>query len=358
MTRTVLIMAAGTGGHITPGLAIARELQARGWNVRWLGTTQGMENRLVPKAGFPIDTIEFAGMRGKGLMHALRGLWNLWPAVSSCRRLIEQMKPAVVVGMGGYATVPGGLAARLSGVPLVLMNSDAGLLLSNRLLAPFAKRVLFGFEGSAARRMRNALITGAPVRPEIAALAWPKERYEARDGPLRLLVLGGSLGADIINRTVPRAVAMLEEEDRPIVVHQAGADYADFVRAAYAHEGVKAEVRPFINDMAGVYAQADVVLCRAGALTVSELAVAGVASILVPFEASTTSHQTENAEFLANNKAAILQPQTSFNPFRLSKLLHGLNRGPCLAMAQAARALGRPEATARAADAIEQVALS
>jgi len=356
MTRTLLIMAGGTGGHIMPGLAIAEAMRARGWAIRWLGTAHGMENRLVPEAGIALDTIEFAGLRGKGFAHAVRGLGQLIGGLVESIRFVSKLKPHAVLGMGGYVTVPGGFAAALSRIPLALMNADSSLLLSNRALKPFATRLMFGLPGKLDEAGHKALWTGSPVRAAIGALPPPAERFAGRSGPLRLLVLGGSLGAATLNRNVPLALATMPEAERPIVVHQAGAQHADALAAVYRDVGVAASVEPFIADMAARYAEADVVICRAGAITVSELTAAGVASVLVPLLVSTTTHQRDNATYLERAGAAIHLPQAGLTTELLSKLLSSLTRERLLAMAEAARAIGKPQATATVADEIEAIA--
>ena len=353
MTRTLLIMAGGTGGHIMPGLAIAEAMKARGWAIRWLGTAHGMENRLVPEAGIALDTIAFAGLRGKGIGHALRGIGQFALGIVKSLRFVRTLKPHAVLGMGGYVTVPGGLAAALVRIPLLLMNSDSALLLSNRALKPFAERLLFGLPGRIDDVGVKAVWTGSPVRTSIASLPPPAVRYAGRTGPLRLLVLGGSLGAAVINRHVPLALAAMPEADRPVVVHQAGAQHADALAAVYRDLGVNAVVQPFIEDMAGAYREADLVLCRAGAITVSELTAAGVASVLVPLLASTTTHQRDNAIYLADAGATIHLPQDALSAEALSSLLASFTREKLLTMAEAAHRLGKPRATDTVADEIE-----
>lgn len=360
MTRTLLIMAGGTGGHIMPGLAIAETMRARGWAIRWLGTAHGMENRLVPEAGIALDTIAFAGMRGKGLGHTLRGLGQLVGGLFDSIRFVSKLKPHAVLGMGGYVTVPGGFATALARIPLALMNSDSALLLSNRALKPFATRLMFGLPGRVEESGRGgkcrAVWTGSPVRAAIGSLAPPAERYAARSGPLRVLVLGGSLGAAALNRNVPLALATIAEDQRPIVVHQAGAQHAEALAAVYRDVGVVASVEPFIDDMAARYAEADLVICRAGAITVSELTAAGVASVLVPLLASTTTHQRDNAIYLERAGAAVHLPQSSLDAQSLAALLTSLTRQRLTTMAEAARGLGKPQATATVADEIEAIA--
>ncbi|MDE2146894.1 MAG: undecaprenyldiphospho-muramoylpentapeptide beta-N-acetylglucosaminyltransferase [Burkholderiales bacterium] len=352
----LVVMAAGTGGHIIPGLAVAREMQGRGWSVSWLGTAQGMENRLVPEAGIALDTIAFSGLRGKGPLHTLTGGLRLLKAFWDCLRLLRRRGADAVLGMGGYVCFPGGLMASLLGRPLMLVNADAALLLSNRWLLPVADRVAFGFDGAAAARTRRAVVTGNPVRPEIEALPEPAARYAGRTGALRLLVVGGSLGAQVLNQVLPAALALIEPAQRPQVVHQTGAAQADAVRAAYAQAGIAAEVRPFITEMPAQLAACDLMVCRAGAITVSELCAAGVPAILVPLVARTTSHQRDNAAWMASQGAALHLAQSELTAEKLADTLRGLTRESLLAMAGRARGLARPHAAARVADEIEALA--
>jgi len=354
--KHLMIMAAGTGGHIFPGLAIAQTMLKRGWQVTWLGTTHGMEQDLVPRHALELDAIDFSGMRGKGWRHTLAGAFKLAASFVSCWRFIKRRRPDVVLGMGGYVTLPGGLMARLRGVPLVLVNADAALLLSNKVLAPLAKRVCFGFPGNFGNASGKAIVTGNPVRREILAMAPPPERFAARSGVLRLLVVGGSLGAQALNNAVPAALALMPEQQRPLLTHQSGKKNIDALRAAYAQAGVCANVVDFIDDMAHAYAEADLVICRAGAITLSELTAAGVASVLVPLVASTTSHQRDNAQWMAQQDAAIHLPQTQLTAASLAALLCGLQRAACLKMALAARAVGKPDANEAIADVLEQLA--
>lgn len=359
MTHLV-VMAAGTGGHVIPGLAVAREMQRRGWTVSWLGTPHGMENRLVPPAGIALDRVAFTGLRGKGLAHALGGISRFAGAMAACLSILRRRSADAVLGMGGYVCVPGGLTAALLGKPLVLVNADAGWLMSNRALAPLARRIAFGFDSADARASRRALVTGNPVRAEIDAMAPPAARFAGRDGPLRLLVVGGSLGARALNECVPRALALLAPHERPHVVHQTGEAAQAEVAAAYASLGLGAggapqvEVVSFIDDMPRRLAECDLVVCRAGAVTVSELCAAGVASVLVPLVLSTTSHQRDNAEHVAAHGGALHLPQAQLAPLRLAEVLRGFDRPVLLAMAEKARALARPHAAARVADQIEQ----
>ncbi len=354
--KKLMIMAAGTGGHIFPGIAIAQTMRARGWEVSWLGTAHGMETDLVPKAGIPMDSIDFAGLRGKGLKHTVAGAFKMAGSFFACRRILGRRKPDVVLGMGGYVTVPGGMMARARGVPLALVNADAALLLSNKTLAPIAQRVLFGFPADFGKAAGKAVVTGNPVRQQILDLPQPAERFAGRGGPLRILVVGGSLGARVLNDSVPAALAMLDPSVRPLVTHQSGKKNIEALRAAYANAGVEANVVDFIDDMAAAYANADLVICRAGAITVSELTAAGVASVLVPFVASTTSHQRDNAIWMHEQRAAIHLPQGELNPQRVASLLQSTTRADCLAMAQAAHGVGKRNANEAIAQELERLA--
>jgi UDP-N-acetylglucosamine--N-acetylmuramyl-(pentapeptide) pyrophosphoryl-undecaprenol N-acetylglucosamine transferase len=354
--KRLMIMAAGTGGHIFPGIAIARTMRERGWEVSWLGTAHGMEQDLVPKAGIAIDSIDFQGMRGKGLQHALQGAFKLTASFVTCLRFIGQRKPDVVLGMGGYVCVPGGMMARMRRVPLVLVNADAALLLSNKTLTPLAQRVLFGFPADFGRAAGKATVTGNPVRQEILDMPAPRPRFDGRVGPLRILVVGGSLGAKVLNDSIPAALAMLPEGARPLVTHQSGKKNIEALRASYAQAGVQAQVVDFIDNMAAAYAGADLVICRAGAITVSELTAAGVASVLVPFVATTTSHQRDNAKWMAAQGAAIHMPQTELSADSMAKLLQSVDRNQCLDMAEAALGVGKRNANEAIAEVLEQLA--
>ena len=353
--RRLMIMAAGTGGHIFPGLAIADTMAARGWTVSWLGTARGMEHELVPKHGVEMDCIDFTGMRGKGLRHTLAGAFKLTSSFATCLRILAKRRPDIVLGMGGYVTVPGGLMARLRGIPLVLVNADAALLLSNKTLTPLARRVLFGFPADFGAARGKATVTGNPVRAEILNLPLPAPRYAERSGPLRVLVVGGSLGARVLNESMPAALAAIPAAQRPHVTHQTGRQHLESVRASYLAAGVEAEVVAFIDDMPRRYGAADLVICRAGAITVSELTAAGIASILVPLVASTTSHQRDNAKWMASQKAAIHLPQTELTPAHLASLLQTMTRGACATMAAAAYENGRRDANEAIAAVLEKL---
>jgi UDP-N-acetylglucosamine--N-acetylmuramyl-(pentapeptide) pyrophosphoryl-undecaprenol N-acetylglucosamine transferase len=353
--RHLVVMAAGTGGHVFPGIAVAREVQRRGWSVSWLGTKSGMENRLVPPTGIALDAIGFAGLRGKGVLGAMTGGLRLLKAFWDCLRILRARGASAVLGMGGYVCFPGGLMASLLGKPLVLVNADASLLLSTRSLLPVADAVAFGFDGPAAAKTRHAVVTGNPVRTEIEALPTPAERFRERNGPLSLLVVGGSLGAKVLNDTVPAALARMPAERRPRVIHQSGVTHEQAVRVSYAQHGVQAEVLPFIDDMPARLAACDVIVCRAGAVTVSELCAAGVASVLVPLIVSTTAHQRDNALYMAGRGAARHLPQGELNAETLANLLSSLDRDSLRAMAERARSLARPQAASRVADQLDRL---
>lgn len=354
--KKLMIMAAGTGGHIFPGVAIAQTMRARGWSVTWLGTAHGMENEFVPKQGIAMDSIDFAGLRGKGIGHTVKGAFKMAASFATCLRVLGQRKPDVVLGMGGYVTVPGGMMARTRGIPLALVNADAALLLSNKTLTPLASRVLFGFPADFGNAAGKAVVTGNPVRQAILDLPAPAARFAGRSGPLRVLVVGGSLGAKVLNDSVPAALARIDANVRPIVTHQSGKKNIDALRAAYAAAEVQANVVDFIDDMAAAYAEADLVICRAGAITVSELTAAGVASVLVPFVASTTSHQRDNAVWMNKQQAAIHLPQGELSAERVAQLLMSTTRAQCLAMAEAAQKVGKRDANEAIANVLEQLA--
>ena len=373
--RHLLIVAAGTGGHVMPGLAVAQVMRERGWTVSWLGTRSGMEKTLVPKYHLPFDAIDFTGLRGKGWRGAVSGSFKLLRALWTSACVLRRRKPSVVFGTGGYVCVPVGLMAKLFRKPLVLLNADAAWLMSTRFLKPLAHKVAFGFPVDANNK---AVWTGNPVRAEVAALPAPAERFANRSGALRVLIIGGSLGAMVLNETVPRALGLLNAAERPEVTHQAGQRHVEQVRAAYATQNqatqnqatqnqatqsqttsnqapqnLSVQVLPFIDDMASAYADADVVICRAGAITVAELCAAGVAAILVPLRLSTTAHQTHNAQWLANLNGAIHLPQSELTAQKLADLLRGLTRPQLQQMAQRAHAQAKLGAANAVADLIE-----
>ncbi|MBX3662704.1 MAG: undecaprenyldiphospho-muramoylpentapeptide beta-N-acetylglucosaminyltransferase [Burkholderiales bacterium] len=349
MSRTILVMAGGTGGHIFPALAVADVLRDRGWRVVWLGARGGMEERLVPQRGYAAEWIRFGGVRGKGWLRKLLLPAALLVAFWQSAAAILRHRPHVVLGMGGYASFPGGMMAALLGRPLLIHEQNAVPGLANRVLAGVADRVLSAFPDAFEGRV-DVIWSGNPVRSDIVSLPPPEARFANRSGPLRLLVIGGSLGAKALNETVPQALALMAAGERPRVVHQSGAAHAEQLRESYRAAGVEAEVPAFIDDMAARYGAADLLVCRAGATTVTELAVAGVGSILVPFPHAVDDHQTRNARYLADRGAALLMPQKDLTPRRLADVLRGLTREKLLEMARAARAAGKPDAATRVAD--------
>jgi len=345
--KRALVMAGGTGGHIFPGLAVAQALRERGWQVHWLGGSgsaaqPSMESRLVPPQGFAFEAIDFSGVRGKGLLTLallpLRLLRAFWQALQVVRRV----RPDVVVGLGGFISFPGGMMGVLWGKPLVLheQNSVAGL--ANRVLAGVADRIYSAFP----QVLAKAVWVGNPLRAAFLGVAEPAQRFAGRSGPLRVLVLGGSLGARALNEIVPRALALLPPEQQPIVTHQSGARQIDELRANYAAAGVQADLTPFIDDTAQAFAEADLVVCRAGASTVTEIAAIGAAAVFVPFPSAVDDHQTHNARFLVDQGAGWLVPQPQLTPQRLADLLGTLDRAELLRRAEQARRLAKTEATA------------
>jgi UDP-N-acetylglucosamine--N-acetylmuramyl-(pentapeptide) pyrophosphoryl-undecaprenol N-acetylglucosamine transferase len=344
----VLILAGGTGGHIFPGLAVAHALRARGAQVGWLGADGGMETRLVPQHGVAIDTIAVKGLRGKGIATLLTAPLRVLRAVRDAARVLRLRKPDAVVSFGGYAAGPGGIAARIAGIPLLVHEQNRAAGMTNKALAMVARQVLVGFPQTFA----NETLVGNPVRAQIAQVVPPAQRDFHHGGALRLLVLGGSQGARALNNAVPQAIAALGQ---PVdVLHQAGEKLLDDARKAYVDAGVAARVEPFIADMAEAYAWADFVVCRAGALTLAEVCAVGVGSVLVPFPQAVDDHQTRNAEYLVERGAALLLKQDDTLAVRLRETLAELARDPArrFAMADAARALAKPDAAERVADAV------
>jgi UDP-N-acetylglucosamine--N-acetylmuramyl-(pentapeptide) pyrophosphoryl-undecaprenol N-acetylglucosamine transferase len=331
-------MAGGTGGHIFPGLAVAAEMRAQGWDVVWMGARGGMEERLVPKHGHRTAWIRAKAARGKGLVQKLLLPANLLFSFWESARHIRRVKPDVVLGLGGYVAFPGGMMASLLNRPLALHEQNAIAGLANRVLAQISDKVMVAFPGA----LKGAEWTGNPVRGDIAAIAAPEARFQGRNGPLRILVVGGSLGAQALNEALPKAIALLAQ--KPLVVHQAGERHLDTLKANYSAAAVDGELVAFIDEMARRYAEADLVVCRAGAVTVAELSAGGMASILVPFPHAVDDHQTANAKFLADQGAAILIQQRDVTPERLAEMIGSLDRAKLLEMAKKARALGKPEA--------------
>jgi UDP-N-acetylglucosamine--N-acetylmuramyl-(pentapeptide) pyrophosphoryl-undecaprenol N-acetylglucosamine transferase len=331
---------------------VAAELVARGWGVFWLGTREGMEAKLVPQHGVDFEAISFRGVRGKGIRTLLLGPFALFAACLDALRVIRRRRPNVVLGFGGFASFPGALMGVASGRPLVIHDSNAVAGLANRVLAFGADRILLGFPDAlrGAHARRTAWV-GNPLRNDIAQVPPPEARCAAREGPLNLLVVGGSLGAAALNDIVPAALALLPAERRPRVVHQAGARHIEALRSAYARHGVDGECVAFIDDMAARYAVADFVICRGGALTVAELAAVGVGALIVPLPGAIADEQSANARFLVDAGAALALPQAELSAAKLAQLVASLDRPRLLAMAQAARALARPDATRQVADA-------
>jgi len=352
----ILIMAGGTGGHVFPALAVADELRKRGAEISWLGTRKGIEAELVPQANIEIDYINIGGLRGKGalgwLLAPLRIMRALWQSLGVLRR----RRPQAVLGLGGFVSGPGGLAAWVCGCPLLIHEQNAVAGLTNRLLSRLARQVIQAFPGAFSEAPWVSTY-GNPVRAAIAELESPEQRYAGREGRLRVLLIGGSLGAQALNDVLPHALSQIDDEQRPQVRHQTGRAHLEKVRQQYAAAGVEADVLPFIENMAEAYAWADLVICRSGALTVSELAAAGVASILIPYPHAVDDHQTRNARFLVEAGAARLLPQTALNAAALADVLREFclepeaGRKALMLMAQAARAQGSAEATALVAEA-------
>jgi UDP-N-acetylglucosamine--N-acetylmuramyl-(pentapeptide) pyrophosphoryl-undecaprenol N-acetylglucosamine transferase len=347
-----LIMAGGTGGHVFPALALARELRARSWQVVWLGTRRGLEARLVPAEQIAVEWLSVSGLRGKGALVWLSAPLKLARALLQALAVIRRRRPALVVGLGGFVAGPGGVAAWLLRRPLLIHEQNAIAGFTNRCLAHLARRVLTAFPGSFAAPV-HAQVVGNPVRREIAELPPPSQRFALRQGPTRVLVVGGSQGATRLNAMVPFALARAAATQPFDVQHQSGERWIEAARRNYAEAGMAARLQPFIEDMAAAYGWADLVICRAGALTVSELAAAGVGAILVPFPAATDDHQTRNAAILVDDGAAVMISERELSAERLaSELLRLCNgRGRLLAMAERARALARPRATQDLADA-------
>ena len=351
-------MAAGTGGHVFPALAVATALQEKGVDVYWLGSRHGMEANIVNKAGFHFHSINITGLRGKGMLKWLLAPFSILLATLSALGIVLRIKPNVVLGMGGFVTGPGGLAARLLGKPLVVHEQNAIPGMTNVLLSKIANRVLEAFPHTFARN-RKLYVTGNPVRKDINQVAKPQQRYLARSGPIRILVVGGSLGAQALNEVVPQAVAMLEQPQRPCIWHQSGRHKLAQTQAAYAGLDGDLNIVEFIDDMDQAYAWADLIICRAGAMTITEICNVGLASILVPYPYAVDDHQTANARFLSQAEAAILIQQVELTPQRLADELQRLiagGREQLLAMATRALALARPDATEQVAEHCLEVA--
>ncbi len=352
-SKCILVMAGGTGGHIFPGLAVAEYLRLEGWRVHWLGNPAGMEFELIQKSGFMFEPIEFGGLRGKGLLVKLRLPLNLYKAMWQSLKVIRRIKPSVLLGMGGYVSFPGALVGVMSGIPLVLheQNSVAGM--ANRVLATFAKKVLCAFPNVLAK----AQWVGNPLRSDLLQIPAPEVRYQQRSGVLRILVVGGSLGAVALNEIVPKALHLIPQELRPEVLHQAGKKHLEQLAQNYQEQHVQAQLVPFIENMAAAYSNADVVICRSGAMTIAELAACGVPSLLVPFPFAVDDHQTKNAEYLAAIGAAKLIAQKDLTPQLLADWLMSLNREKLFVMAQNALKQAKPFATQSVAEICKEVSI-
>ncbi len=354
LTKTLMVMAGGTGGHVYPAMAVADHLKAEGWHIVWLCTKGGMENRLIEGKGYSKAMIHMQGVRGKGLLGWVLLPVKLAKALNQSMRAIKKHQPDVVLGMGGFAAFPGGLMAKLLGRPLVIheQNSVAGL--TNKVLAKLATRVLAAFPAAFGDK---AFLVGNPVREDITRLPAPEMRFTGREGALRLLVVGGSLGAHALNEVIPQALAKIPIDKRPQVIHQSGVKHVDVLKTNYEKAGVTVDARAFIDDMASMYAWADFVICRSGALTVAEVSAVGLGALMVPFPFAVDDHQTTNAAYLAEAGAALLVQQKELSVEKLAAILSGLNREQCLDMAKRARALGKPDATANVAAICREVAL-
>ena len=334
--KKLVIAAAGTGGHVMPGLAVAREMRRRGWDIEWIGTQTGMEGGLVGRDDIVFHGLDFRGMRGRGLSGLVSGAIKLVKSTHAAKKLFAQMRPDVLFTTGGYIAVPVCKGAESVKTPIVLMNCDADILMSSKIVLDKAKLVACGFAGSARSASNDkGRITGNPVRAEIEALPAPEERLSGRTGPMKLL------GAKVLNETVPEALAMFDEDKRPTVLHQTGKGNVEAVKARYEQLGIQAEVVEFIHDMDKAYLESDVVICRSGAMTVSEICAAGAASVLVPFVVKTTQHQLGNARYMAGHDAAVLM---------------GLKRDRILQLAHNARSLARANAVNAVCDMIEEAA--
>jgi UDP-N-acetylglucosamine--N-acetylmuramyl-(pentapeptide) pyrophosphoryl-undecaprenol N-acetylglucosamine transferase len=368
-TKTALIMAAGTGGHIFPGIAIARALEAHGFRIVWLATPEGMEHKLVGKVGYPIEVIAMSGVRAKGLLAwallPARLLRAFWQSIAVIRRV----KPQVVVSMGGYIAFPGGMMAVLLGKPLVVHEPGAHAGLTNRVLALIADRVLVGFPTAFAEKPKNTIAAalpkpkkiewlGTPIREDITNLVSPEVRMSSHNGPIRLLIVGGSLGAKTMSELVVSALKLIPDEKRPQVIHQSGDKNFDELVAFYKAANVDADVRAFIDDMAAMYEWCDVLICRSGAITVAEVAAVGIASILVPLPWFVAEEQMANALFLSEKGAGLLVKQNDETPEMLSQKIISIDRAKAMEMAKIARGLGKPNATAACANACMEVALA
>lgn len=331
--KCALIAAAGTGGHIFPGLAIAEALIAKGWDIVWLGTKTGMENRLVPQRNIKFEAIEFGGTRGKGITTWLLMPYRLMKAVVQCSQIIYKTKPNLVFGFGGYVSLPAGLAAKLMAKPLAIHEQNSVVGLSNKVLSLLTKNVFTAFPNVVSK----AAVTGNPLRQEFTEVESPEVRFQKREGPLNLLIIGGSLGAKFLNETLPQAIKLIPQESRPKILHQSGASQCDGVQNLYKKLDVEATVVSFIDNTAEAFADADLIICRAGASTVTEIAGIGAAALFVPLPSAVDDHQTKNALYLAEKDAAWLQKQNDTTPEKLATEISKMNRAMLLNVARSAK---------------------
>jgi UDP-N-acetylglucosamine--N-acetylmuramyl-(pentapeptide) pyrophosphoryl-undecaprenol N-acetylglucosamine transferase len=349
--KRVLIAAAGTGGHIFPGLAIAEALRNKGWDISWLGTKTGMENRLVTERNFHLDSIEFGGTRGKGIKTWLIMPFRLIKASIECALIIAKSKPNLVIGFGGYVTLPTGLAAKCMGKPLVIHEQNSIIGLSNKVLACLTKNVYTAFPNV----LKKAYVTGNPLRSEFIDISEPAVRFENRSGPLRILIIGGSLGAKFLNETVPQAIKLIALENRPNVTHQSGPNQYVDLKNLYKSLDIDANVVPFIDDTAQAFADADLIICRAGASTVTEIVAVGAAAMFVPLPSAVDDHQTQNAMYLVKNNAAWLMPQRELTPQKLANEIFKMDRNILLKMAKESKKLYIPNTVNKIVDACEEL---
>jgi UDP-N-acetylglucosamine--N-acetylmuramyl-(pentapeptide) pyrophosphoryl-undecaprenol N-acetylglucosamine transferase len=349
--KSALIAAAGTGGHIFPGIAIAEGLISNGWNVVWLGTTTGMENGLIPKRNIQFESIEFGGVRGKGLVSWLTMPFKLIKATFDSCKIMSKVKPDVVVGFGGYVSLPAGLAAKLLCKKLIIHEQNSVVGLSNKILSYLTNNIFTAFPNV----IKNAVVAGNPLRAEFVNVATPELRFQNRSGPLRILVIGGSLGAKFLNETVPAAIKIIPEKDRPIVTHQSGANQYEALKNLYQTLNVQGTIVPFIENAAQAFAEADLMICRSGASTVMEITSVGVAAIFIPLPSAVDDHQTMNAKYLADQKAAWLQPQRELTPEKLAAEILNMNRNKLLEVAVASKKLNISNTVSTMVNACEEL---
>jgi UDP-N-acetylglucosamine--N-acetylmuramyl-(pentapeptide) pyrophosphoryl-undecaprenol N-acetylglucosamine transferase len=350
-SKRALIAAAGTGGHIFPGLAIAEALRSKGWSVSWLGTKTGMENQIVKERNFHIDSIEFGGTRGKGITTWLLMPFRLIKASIECGTIIAKAKPNLVIGFGGYVTLPAGLAAKCMGKRLVIHEQNSIIGLSNKVLACLTKYVYTAFPNV----LKKAVVSGNPLRHEFINIPEPAVRFTNRQGPLNILIIGGSLGAKFLNETVPQAIKLIALEKRPKITHQSGVNqYAD-LKNLYENLNIEAHVLPFIDDTAQAFANADLIICRAGASTVTEIAAVGAAAMFVPLPSAVDDHQTQNAMYLVKAEAAWLQPQRELTPQKLANEILKMDRTILLKTSQKSKKMYIPNTVNNIVDACEEL---